>query len=290
MQIELEKQALLDDIVARLSQVRGVRAVVLGGSYARGMQRPGSDLDVGIYYYETQPFAIADIHAVASAISASGTAEVTDFYGWGAWVNGGGWIHSAHGKVDFIYRSIQQVMRTIDQAEQGGTAHDYFQQPAYGFFSTVYLAETQVCVPLYDPLGIIAAMKTRVAVYPPALKEKTVASMLWLAEFSLIHAESFARSGDRFATPGTLARAAYCVTLALFALNETYYMSDKTALREMAVFRLAPDDFGERLGAVLAHPGETHEEMLRAVADLRGLWAEVVALTGGTYRPAFSVE
>jgi len=79
MQMEPEKQRLLDDIVARLSLVHGVRAVVLGGSYARGMQHPGSDLDIGIYYYETQPFAIADIHAVASAISASGAAEVTDF-------------------------------------------------------------------------------------------------------------------------------------------------------------------------------------------------------------------
>jgi len=287
MQMEPEKQRLLDDIVARLSLVHGVRAVVLGGSYARGMQHPGSDLDIGIYYYETQPFAIADIHAVASAISASGAAEVTDFYGWGAWVNGGGWIHTAHEKVDFIYRNIQQVMRTIDQAEQGITGHDYFQQPAHGFFSTVYLAETQVCVPLYDPLGIIAAMKDRVAVYPPLLKEKTVASMLWLAEFSLIHAESFARGGDRFTTPGTLARAAYCITQALFALNETYYMSDKTALREMAAFAIAPEHFGERLGAVLAHPGETPEEMLRAVTALRGLWAEVVSLTGGKYSPAF---
>lgn len=289
MQIEPDKRKLLDKIVTLLSAVDGVRAVVLGGSYARGMQRPGSDLDIGIYYDETAPFAIADIRAVAGAISAGGAPDVTDFYGWGAWVNGGAWIFTPSGKVDFIYRNIQQVTRVIAQAEQGSLEHDFFQQPSYGFASPIYLAETHACIPLYDPHGIVAALKERVAVYPPLLKDKSTASLLWLAEFTLIHAEKFAGSGDVFNTAGALTRAAYLLGLALFALNETYYITDKTALREIAAFRLAPPEYGPRLTAILARPGADAAALTAAVRAMRGLWSEVVALTGGAYRPAFQV-
>lgn len=290
MNIPPDKQALLERITALLSGINGVWAVVLGGSYARGMQRPDSDLDIGIYYHEDAPFRIEDIRAAASAISESGTADATDFYGWGAWVNGGAWIFTPVGKVDFIYRNIEQVRRVIIQAEQGITRHDFFQQPAYGFFSTTYQAETLACIALYDPDGIIAGLKARVTVYPPLLKEKTLGSMLWLAEFTLIHADKFAGAGDVYTTAGALTRAAYLLGLALFALNEVYFMSDKSALREIAGFRLAPPEYGPRLNAILARPGESAAELGAAVAALRGLWSEVVALTGGTYRPAFQVE
>jgi hypothetical protein len=77
--------------------------------------------------------------------------EVTGFYVWGAWVNGGGWIHTPSVKVDFLYRNLDQVQRTINEAEQGSIQHDFDQQPAYGFYSVIYLAETKICLPLYDP-------------------------------------------------------------------------------------------------------------------------------------------
>ena len=40
----------------------------------------------------------------------------------------------------------------------------------FGFFSVIYLAETHICVPLYDPVGHIARLKRLVEVYPPKLK------------------------------------------------------------------------------------------------------------------------
>src|SRR5512143_361623 len=113
MDISPEKQALLNTLTARLAGMSGVEAVALGGSYARGTQRPGSDLDVAIYYTENKPFLIKDIQVVANEISIQGPPQVTDFFGWGAWVNGGAWIQTAAGKVDFLYRSLEQVQRTI---------------------------------------------------------------------------------------------------------------------------------------------------------------------------------
>jgi hypothetical protein len=291
-----EKQALLDTIAARLSAVPGVIAVVLGGSYARGAARPESDLDVAMYYAEQRPFEIDDIRRVAAEISIAGPPDVTGFYGWGPWVNGGAWIRTAAGKVDFIYRNIDQVQRTIDDAIQGTIGHDFNQQPAFGFYSVTYLAETRVCVPLYDPAGLIASLKQRVAVYPPLLREKIVASSLWLAEFSIAHAEGYAERGDVYAVSGALTRTAAFLTQALFALNETYFMSDKTAMVEIgagfhAARPLVPPGYVQHLSRLLAHLGETPAD-LTASRAMRDLWASVVALTGDaglSYRPAFKL-
>jgi predicted nucleotidyltransferase len=287
MIISAEKQTLLNTIVARLSEVPGVKAVVLGGSYARGTQHENSDLDVGIYYSEGEPFQIEDIRRVAASISAEGTPDVADFYQWGRWVNGGAWIHTLSGKVDFIYRNLDHVRHAIDDAKQGVTHHDFDQQPAFGFYSVIYLAETQVCLPLWDPQGAIARLKAEVAVYPPLLKEKAVASTLWMAEFSLLHAAAFAAAGNAYATIGTLTRVTSYLTQALFALNETYFMSDKTAMKEIAVFPILPTAYVEQLSNILAHPGLTSADLLASTLALHELWAGVVALTGGSYQPAF---
>jgi hypothetical protein len=111
-----------------------------------------------------------------------------------------------------------------------------------------------------------------------------------MAEFSLIHADSFASTGNVYTTAGTLARTASFMTQALFALNETYFMSDKTALQEIATFPLRPEGYAEKLSAVLGQPGLTALELQQATRDLRTLWAEVVDLTAGAYRPAFKMN
>ncbi|MCL4559749.1 MAG: nucleotidyltransferase domain-containing protein [Chloroflexi bacterium] len=260
--LPVEKQALLDALVESLSAVQGVRAVVLGGSYARGTQRPDSDLDIGLYYREDQPFSVEDVRRVAGSISANAAPVVTDFYGWGPWVNGGAWIQTAAGKVDFLYRNIEQVERTIREARQGISHHDFDQQPAFGFYSVIYLAETRICLPLYDPDGTIARLKTQVAVYPPLLKKKIVSDSLWLAEFTLAHANQYAKRGDVYCAVGAFTRILSYLPQALFALNETYFLNDKTAMAEIAAFSIRPKDFVARLSGLLAHPGQTPEELV----------------------------
>ncbi len=99
-----------------------------------------------------------------------------------------------------------------------------------------YLAETQMCLPLYDPAGRIARLKEKVKHYPPRLKERIVADWLWLAEFTPIHARSFAAAADVYTTVGCLARVASCLTQVLYALNESYFLSDKKAIDELASF------------------------------------------------------
>jgi hypothetical protein len=283
-----EKQELLRQLVHELASVPGVVALVLGGSYASGTQHEGSDIDVGLYYLSEAPFEIPRIKRVAEYVSLQ-PPTVTGFYEWGQWVNGGAWIQTRAGKVDFLYRNVRQVEHTIERALQGIVEHDYGQQPTHGFYSLIYLAETDICINLYDPQQRIAQLKQMVKTYPPKLKEKVVADSLWSAEFTLVHASSFARAGDVYNTVGCLARISANLTQALFALNERYFISDKRVMEILTQFETLPEGYTQQIKNILAHPGETVEALVRTVARMQKTWQGVASCTGGTYRPKFNL-
>ncbi len=263
-----QKRSLLERLVGQLSKIPGVSAIVLGGSYASGTQHEGSDIDIGLYYFPSNPFSIDDIRHVAEEASVDGKATITGFYEWGPWVNGGAWIHTPQGKVDFLYRNVEQLRQTIAEAQQGISHHDYDQQPTYGFQSVIYLAETQICIPLYDPESLIAEFKRSVAVYPPKLKQKIIADSLWAAEFTLLHARGFAIQADIYNTVGCLTRMASNMTQALFALNERYFLRDKKIMEVVAGFPLLPSRYIQQVNHILAHPGSTAQELTESVNAL----------------------
>ena len=212
---------------------------------------------------------------------------MTDFYGWGPWVNGGAWIVTSVGKLDLLYRNLDQVQQTIDEAQRGIVRYDYYQQPVYGFSSVIYPAETEASIPLLDPQGRIADLKRIVAKYPSALRQRIVADSLWIAEFTLNHAHKFALQEDIYNTVGCLTRVAGALTQALFALNEVYFMTDKRAMGMIANFKLAPPNHVEQIRALLARPGQTAPELRCSVTECEAVWARVVELAGALYAPKF---
>jgi predicted nucleotidyltransferase len=120
---------LVSSLTKRLSAIDGIAAVVLAGSHARGCARPESDIDLGILYSEAAPFSIQSVRALAEDVNDTNDPVVTDFYGWGPWVNGGAWLTIGGQRVDFIYRSLEHVERVIAEAEAGRYELDYAQQP-----------------------------------------------------------------------------------------------------------------------------------------------------------------
>lgn len=283
------KRSLLEELIGELSSIAGMAALVLGGSYASGTQHTTSDLDVGLYYHEASPFALADIRRIAAAFAADGAPTVTGFYEWGAWVNGGAWIQTRAGKVDFLYRNVEHVERTIAEAQQGIAHHDYDQQPTHGFYSVIYLAETQFCIPLYDPNMLIAKLKRQVEMYPPKLREKIIADSLWAAEFTLLHARAFAAQGDVYNTVGCLTRAVANLTQALYAVNERYFSRDKQVMATLSAFPHLPPGYIQQVNHILACPGSTAQALTNSVQELEHSWRAVVSLPGVEYRPKFHV-
>ena len=283
------KRACLSRAIELLRGVDGVVALVLGGSYARGTHHPGSDVDLGIYYSEAAPFRVAAIAEIAAQLTAGEAPVVTDFYEWGPWVNGGAWIETAAGKLDFLYRSVGHVERTIQEAHAGLYHHHYGQQPPLGFYSVTYLGETRVCVPLFDPQGVIARLKNAVARYPSKLKHAIVADALWGAEFTLLFARKFAAGGDVVSTASCLCRVAAHLAQALYALNETYFISDKGAVEATRGFKLCPAGYADTLPSILAQAGDTAAQLMDSVETLSNLWRAVVALPGTRYRAKYQL-
>jgi predicted nucleotidyltransferase len=274
----MDHDFLLQQLVEHLKHVQGVRAIVLGGSYASGSQRPDSDLDIGLYYDESQLLDVAQIRTIAATLNDESDPVVTDLGGWGPWVNGGAWLTIQGQRVDFLYRNIDFVATTIDDCNRGIIRSDYWQQPAYGFHSYIYCAETAICRPLYDPDQVIDLLKVKVARYSPDLKRAVIKTFLWSARFTLNNTAKPAARGEVYMVTGCLARAIHCLVQVLYAANETYYLSEKRLATDLQSFNVQPGRFLERISAILGATGTGSAQLQASLAQVEALYSEVSAL------------
>jgi predicted nucleotidyltransferase len=274
----MQHEPLLQRIVEDLKRVQGVRAIVLGGSYAAGTQRADSDIDIGLYYDEEQPLDIAHIRSIAAALNDTPDFTVTDLGGWGPWVNGGAWLDIQGQRVDFLYRNIDFVSSTLAECNQGIVRSDYWQQPAYGFHSFMYCTETAICRPLYDPDAVIERLKAQIVNYPPLLKQSISKTFLWSARFTLDNTYKPAGRGEVYLVTGCLARTIHALVLVLYALNETWYLSEKRLAADLAAFSIQPENFLARIYALLGATGTTSAQLLESLAKAEALYSEVAAL------------
>lgn len=286
MTLPEDKQKLLDDITNELKQVDGVKAIVLGGSYAIDMATTNSDLDIGIYYSELNPFDIEKIREVAKKISNNEQPIVTDFYEWGPWVNGGAWINTTCGEVDFLYKNIEQINRTIDSSKNGIWENNFEQQPPYGFSSIIFLSETQISHVLYDPEDVVKNLKESVKQYPQKLKQSVIQQSLWSAEFTIWQAERFASKNDTFNTVGCLTRATKSIITSLFAINELYPMGDKRAISILEQTKARPENLSIKIDLILCCNKDT---LIDNVSHLKKLFHETASFADGMYEPYYKL-
>ena len=87
-----------------------------------------------------------------------------------------------------------------------------------------------------------------------------------------------------------MTRIAQFLVQAMFALNGTYFVSDKYTTRLVDQFVLRPRDFTARLAQILSHPGNTPAELHRSSQLLTLLWREIVGLAGGLYKPRYDLS
>lgn len=275
----MQHEPLLQHIIENLKRVQGVRAIVLGGSYAAGTQRADSDIDIGLYYDEERPLDIAHIRSIAATLNDTLDFTVTELGGWGPWVNGGAWLTIQGQRVDFLYRNIDFVSSTLADCNQGIVRSDYWQQPAYGFHNFMYCTETAICRPLYDPEAVIERLKAQVVNYPPRLKQSIIKTFLWSARFTLDNTYKPAGHGEVYLVTGCLARSIHALVLVLYVLNETWYLSEKRLAADLATFSILPENFLARSYALLGATGTTSAQLLDSLAKTEALYSEVAAFS-----------
>ncbi len=126
-----------------------------------------------------------------------------------------------------------------------------------------------------------------VATYPPPLKQTIVQSHMWDAEFALRNCSKPAERGEVFIVAGCLTRIASDLVQTLYALNETYFLSEKRLGADERTFAIKPRDFRARLEQVLSCVGQANTELREAVSATESLFRDLLTLCGSLYKPRF---
>jgi hypothetical protein len=264
-------------LIEDLKTVPGIRAIVLGGSRARGSGDASSDTDLGLYYDPKSPFAVAALDQVAATHDdRKKSGLVTSIGGWGPWINGGGWLRVDGSPVDFLYRDMSKVEVVVDNCIAGHIEVAYQPGHPLGFLSSIYIGEIAVCRALWDPSGWVANTKNRLIDYPEALRRVLVRQFGFEAKFCLLIAEKPVRRADVNYVAGCVFRAVSCLLVVLFALNREHWLNEKGALRLAGQFRIVPPGFCERVEAIWRSIAK--ESLATAMAMVDQLNQEVKAL------------
>jgi predicted nucleotidyltransferase len=271
--------SLIQLIVEEVGQVEGVKAIVLGGSRARGTQTSTSDIDLGIYYHPNSPLDVKTLGKIATKLDDAHRADViTGIGGWGPWINGGGWLRVQGHPVDFLYRDLAKVTTLIDDCLQGNVEIVYQPGHPLGFVSSMYLAEVAACQSLWDPEGIIAQLKRRVYPYPDSLQNALIQKFAWEINFSIDIARKSIQRSDVTYAAGCCFRCVMCMLQVLFAINRTHWLNEKGAVALAETFPRKPARLGRRIEATFQLLDAKPESIRGAIANLEGLSKEIDAL------------
>jgi hypothetical protein len=193
--------AVLDVIVPKLVALPGVVAVVLGGSRARGTNRPDSDWDIGLYYRGGFDATLLAGLGFPGHVAQPGE--------WGRIVNGGAWLSVEGEPVDVLLRIGPPALHDVDNVE-GHIAG----------------------LPTYTPVGELAISQVlhgelpRVT-YPDALRAVAGRRWRWNGAFSLGFAEKYAARGDVTLAAGTMARATVQTAHGVLAERGEWVLNEK---------------------------------------------------------------
>ncbi|MCX4722772.1 nucleotidyltransferase domain-containing protein [Streptomyces sp. NBC_01306] len=238
---------MIETMAEQLRCVPGITAVALGGSRARGAERPGSDWDLGLYYRGAPDTAA--LTALACAM-ADRPVEVAGPGGWGPWVDGGAWLTVGGVAVDWILRDLDRVQRVWSQCREG--RYEVGVQPGHplGFWSPAYPGEVALCRVLADPAGELTALREETRRYPEPLRAALTAAA-WEAEFSVAAARKSAGGGDTLHVSLCLSRAFGILAQSLHAHHRVWCVNEKGALAAAAALPRTPAGFAERASSAL---------------------------------------
>jgi hypothetical protein len=230
--------------VDRLIEVPGIVGVTLGGSRARGTHTPDSDTDLGLYY--RPPLDLAALQAVAGDAG-----RVTAPGEWGPWVDGGAWLTVDGAAVDWIYRDLDRVRRSVDDSVAGRYAFHAQTGHPLGVPDFAYAAELAVGRVLADPTGELADLRGRLSPFPPMLADSLVGG-LWEADFLITVARKAVTRRDVTYIAGCLFRVFGVCAHALHGAAGAWLTNEKGAVAAAAALDGAPPEWSSRVEAVMS--------------------------------------
>ncbi|MHB6910608.1 nucleotidyltransferase domain-containing protein [Streptomyces sp. DB-54] len=271
----------MEEIAARVTRVPGVVGVMLGGSRARGTNRPDSDWDLGIYYRGAPD--LRALEALAVDVT-GGPVEIHPPGAWGPWVNGGAWLVLPDGsQVDWIFRDVDRVRQVWEDCRAGRFETGMQAGHPLGFWSPVYPGEVALGRILAEGTGELARLKEETRSYPEPLREALTGAAVWDAGFSVAMAAKSSASADVLYASLCLSRAMGALVQALHAHHRVWCLNEKGALATAATLPRTPPGFAPRAVALLGELGDTEARLRHSITVAEDLVTEVREVVG---RPA----
>jgi predicted nucleotidyltransferase len=272
----MQAELIIKKISTSLKSVRGIEAVVLGGSRAKGNYSAKSDIDIGIYYSDSSQIDLEGLNRVATELDDTHRSNlITKIGEWGPWINGGGWLCIDGIATDFLFRDINKVSAVIDDCLSKKITIDYQPGHPHGFVNTIYVAETYYCKILWDTNNVIENLKDKITPYPLAIKTGIINKFLWEAGFSTGIAYKGLLKDDIAYVAGCVYRVISCLTQVIYALNETYIMNEKGSLTNIDRFNIIPKDFKIRVENIFYSLTAEPENMKKFLDELSSIVKEV---------------
>ena len=276
-------EQLLKQIADQIAPCSFVAGIVLGGSRATGMGTENSDIDIGIYY-ERERMDFDRLNGIAAGLDDLHRENLVCREGeWGNWVNCGGWLTVKGYHVDLILRDIARVQDILDQTERGETAAHYQTGHPHGYIDAMYRGELAAGKILYARDQSFTEMKERAEVYPEALRRALISFFMFEAKFSCMLAEGYGRGEDLYYVAGHLFRSVSALNQVLFALNQTYCLNEKKAVRRIREFPVTLPDYQRRVNEIF---GLTAGTLALCIQALRELCGDAEALVDQEMCPA----
>ncbi len=244
-----------------------VRAVLVGGSVARGCADRYSDIELGVFWDEppTDEFCLS-ITRVLGGTPGGFVPHAFD----GAPPSSGARLERLYLGGDKETGLLIEVQHeTVGRVE--GCIADVIARHDTSLSKQELIAVIGYGVPLCG-VALIEEWRERTSPYPVQLSHKVIAENLRVGPWS--RKELYAERNEVLLTHEDLARTGLRLLTVLMGLNRLYAPSDDFKWMELIIkeMSIAPPELARRLKRVFGRPPGV------AVADLKTLWTETVAL------------
>ncbi|MCQ2978969.1 MAG: nucleotidyltransferase domain-containing protein [Clostridia bacterium] len=250
-----EAERMVEKVVYKvadeLKEVAGVDAIVFGGSRVIGTAAPDSNVDIGIYYIGD---GVLDIEGLNNALT-----NLDDLHrqgllaypgAWGPWLNGGSCIKVDDLIVDISLRNITRVNEVIDACHSGNISIvNQFGHP-FGFISSMYLAEVDMCKVLVDKMKNVANMKKKIRPFNAVYKQASINHFLWEADYSSKTGRRAIERKDVVYAAGALYKCANSLIQVVYSLNDEFVLNEKGSLQRASKFKKLPKEFVSNLETI----------------------------------------
>ena len=242
---------LAREISAVVRRYDGIRAMIVGGSVARGYADEYSDLEIPLIWETLPP------DEVRLKIAAELGAEFLSPYS-GPALEDNLLIHGF--QVDFWQGTLANDEQVIDNVLINYSTD---------FGESNFMDTLRACIPLYGE-KIIRRWKTRVQEYPEELAARNIQLALDAIETS--HPKILAARGNLTLFYGQISALQKQAYLILLALNRQYFPSFKWMYRSLETMSIKPQAIESRFRRAFSAPPE------EAIEDTASLLVETFAL------------